>query len=102
MEANLADLLSFRRPSSASHSLPSRPDAGKKRRVTFVECPPDLNGMIDAAKYADLVLLLIDGGFGFEMETFEFLNLLQVRGRGDRRSRGRAEHKEGAAIYLMY
>jgi hypothetical protein len=31
-----------------------------------------------AAKYADLVLLLIDGGFGFEMETFEFLNLLQV------------------------
>ena len=34
--------------------------------------------MIDAAKYADLVLLMIDGGFGFEMETFEFLNLLQV------------------------
>jgi hypothetical protein len=33
-----------------------------------------------AAKYADLVLLLIDGGFGFEMETFEFLNLLQVHG----------------------
>jgi len=33
-----------------------------------------------AAKYADLVLLLIDGGFGFEMETFEFLNLLQVGG----------------------
>jgi len=46
--------------------------------VTFVECPSDLNGMIDAAKYADLVLLLIDGSFGFEMETFEFLNLLQV------------------------
>lgn len=34
--------------------------------------------MIDAAKYADLVLLLIDAAFGFEMETFEFLNLLQV------------------------
>ena len=34
--------------------------------------------MLDAAKYADLVLLLIDGSFGFEMETFEFLNLLQV------------------------
>lgn len=33
-----------------------------------------------AAKYADLVLLLIDGGFGFEMETFELLNLLQVGG----------------------
>ena len=36
--------------------------------------------MLDAAKYADLVLLLIDGSFGFEMETFEFLNLLQVWG----------------------
>lgn len=38
----------------------------------------DLNGMIDAAKYADLVLLLVDASFGFEMETFEFLNILQV------------------------
>ena len=39
----------------------------------------DLNGMLDAAKYADLVLLLVDGAFGFEMETFEFLNILQAR-----------------------
>lgn len=52
--------------------------AGKTRRLAFVECPQDLNAMIDAAKYADLVLLLVDGAFGFEMETFEFLNLLQV------------------------
>lgn len=52
--------------------------AGKTRRLTFVECPTDLNGLIDAAKYADLVLLCVDGSFGFEMETFEFLNLLQV------------------------
>ena len=29
---------------------------------------------------ADLVLLLVDGSFGFEMETFEFLNVLQVHG----------------------
>jgi ribosome biogenesis protein BMS1 len=36
--------------------------------------------MLDAAKVADLVLLLVDGSFGFEMETFEFLNLLQARG----------------------
>ena len=36
--------------------------------------------MIDASKYADLVLLLVDAAFGFEMETFEFLNLLQVQG----------------------
>ena len=26
------------------------------------------------------VLLLVDGSFGFEMETFEFLNILQVHG----------------------
>ncbi|KAK9800776.1 hypothetical protein WJX73_000661 [Symbiochloris irregularis] len=54
--------------------------AGKQRRITFVECPQDLNGMIDAAKYCDLVLLLVDGAYGFEMETFEFLNILQVHG----------------------
>ena len=54
--------------------------AGKSRRLTFIECPQDMSAMIDAAKYADLVLLLIDGDFGFEMETFEFLNLMQVHG----------------------
>ena len=36
--------------------------------------------MVDAAKVADLVLLCVDGGYGFEMETFEFLNMLQVAG----------------------
>ncbi|XP_058084646.1 uncharacterized protein LOC131232437 [Magnolia sinica] len=54
--------------------------SGKNRRLQFVECPNDINGMIDAAKFADLALLLIDGSFGFEMETFEFLNILQNHG----------------------
>lgn len=54
--------------------------SGKQRRVQFVECPNDINGMIDAAKFADLVLLLIDGSRGFQLETFEFLNILQVHG----------------------
>ncbi|CAL5347849.1 unnamed protein product [Camellia sinensis] len=54
--------------------------SGKQRRVQFVECPNDINGMIDAAKFADLALLLIDGSYGFEMETFEFLNILQNHG----------------------
>ncbi|KAF5197081.1 Ribosome biogenesis protein bms1 [Thalictrum thalictroides] len=54
--------------------------SGKKRRLQFVECPNDINGMIDAAKFADVALLLIDGSYGFEMETFEFLNILQVHG----------------------
>ncbi|KAF9465720.1 GTP binding protein [Collybia nuda] len=54
--------------------------SGKKRRLTFVECNNDLNSMIDIGKIADLVLLMIDGSFGFEMETFEFLNILQSHG----------------------
>mmetsp|Transcript_11990 Transcript_11990/g.44557 ORF Transcript_11990/g.44557 Transcript_11990/m.44557 type:complete len:1313 (-) Transcript_11990:29-3967(-) len=54
---------------------------GKRRRMTLFECPAhDLSAMVDLAKVADLVLLLIDASFGFEMETFEFLNILQVHG----------------------
>ena len=45
---------------------------GKNRRLQFVECPNDINGMIDAAKFADLALLLIDGSYGFEMVRFFF------------------------------
>lgn len=52
----------------------------KKRRITLIECNNDLNCMIDIAKCADLVLLLCDASFGFEMEIFEFLNICQVHG----------------------
>ena len=41
--------------------------SGKTRRLTFIECENNLNAMIDCAKVADLVLLLIDGHYGFEM-----------------------------------
>ncbi|KAG2383583.1 hypothetical protein C9374_004254 [Naegleria lovaniensis] len=51
-----------------------------KSRTTFFECPNDINAMIDISKTADLVLLLIDASYGFEMENFEFLNMLQVHG----------------------
>ncbi|TFK62239.1 DUF663-domain-containing protein [Pluteus cervinus] len=54
--------------------------SGKKKRLTFVECNNDLNSMIDIGKIADLVLLMIDASFGLEMETFEFLNILQAHG----------------------
>ncbi|KAK9245575.1 hypothetical protein V1506DRAFT_537739 [Lipomyces tetrasporus] len=54
--------------------------SGKRRRLTFVECANDMNSMIDIAKIADLVLLMIDGNFGFEMETMEFLNILAPHG----------------------
>ncbi|KAK9413931.1 putative Bms1-type G domain-containing protein [Seiridium unicorne] len=52
----------------------------KKQRLTFVECPNELEAMVDMAKIADIVLLLIDGNFGFEMETMEFLNILSATG----------------------
>ena len=52
----------------------------KKRRLTIIECNNELSSMIDIAKVADLVLLMIDASFGFEMETFEFLNICQVHG----------------------
>ncbi|KAJ1512300.1 Glycoside hydrolase 2 (Mannanase, beta-galactosidase) [Coelomomyces lativittatus] len=54
--------------------------AGKLKRLTFIECHNDLNSMIDLAKIADVVILLIDANFGFELDTFEFLNLLQAHG----------------------
>ena len=43
---------------------------GKKRRITIIECPNDMNAMCDVAKVADLALLLVDGAYGFQMETF--------------------------------
>ncbi|WAQ97349.1 BMS1-like protein [Mya arenaria] len=54
--------------------------SGKQRRLTLIECNNDICSMIDIAKVADLVLLLVDASFGFEMETFEFLNICQVHG----------------------
>ncbi|KAI3919511.1 hypothetical protein MKW92_033023 [Papaver armeniacum] len=39
----------------------------EQRRIQFLECPNNVNGMIDAAKYADAVILLIDMSYGFEM-----------------------------------
>ena len=54
---------------------------GKNKRITLVECPSnDTSAMLDCAKIADLVLLCVDAKFGFEMETFEFLNVLQTHG----------------------
>ena len=53
---------------------------GKNKRITLLECPNDPASMLDCAKIADLVLLCVDAKFGFEMETFEFLNILQTHG----------------------
>jgi ribosome biogenesis protein BMS1 len=53
-------------------------NAGKNQRLTFIECPDDINCMTDLAKVADLALVIIDASIGFEMATFEFLSLLRV------------------------
>ena len=53
----------------------------KRRRLTFMECPSDsLAAMMDMAKVVDILLLMIDGNYGFEMETMEFLNILSSTG----------------------
>ena len=52
--------------------------SGKNHRITLIECPNDINGMVDMAKIADLCLILVDASIGFELETFEFLSILQV------------------------
>ncbi|KAK0124735.1 Glycoside hydrolase 2 (Mannanase, beta-galactosidase) [Cadophora gregata f. sp. sojae] len=52
----------------------------KRQRLTFIECPNELEAMVDMSKVADIVLLMIDGNFGFEMETMEFLNILASSG----------------------
>lgn len=36
--------------------------------------------MLDASKVADLVIILIDASYGYEMDTFEFINILQIHG----------------------
>ena len=70
----------YTRHNLASIDGPVTITVGKDKRLTLVECPDDLCGMIDLAKVADLVLLTIDASFGFEMVTFEFLAILQAHG----------------------
>jgi len=50
--------------------------SGKNRRLTFFECGNDMVSMIDIAKVADLVLLLVDASFGFEM-VFSYLFMIK-------------------------
>ncbi|KAH8723626.1 hypothetical protein GQ44DRAFT_656123, partial [Phaeosphaeriaceae sp. PMI808] len=74
----------IRRYTKQTLSTPTGPltvVTSKRRRLTFMECPSDsLASMIDIAKVVDIVLLMIDGNYGFEMETMEFLNVLSASG----------------------
>ena len=71
---------SFTRTNVTNINGPITLVTSKKRRITLMECNNDVNSMIDIAKCADLVLLMVDASFGFEMEIFEFLNICQVHG----------------------
>lgn len=71
---------SFTRTNVTNINGPITIVTSKKRRITLIECNNDINSMIDIAKCADLVLLMCDASFGFEMEIFEFLNICQVHG----------------------
>ncbi|ORX98248.1 hypothetical protein BCR34DRAFT_619183 [Clohesyomyces aquaticus] len=74
----------IRRYTKQTLSAPTGPltvVTSKRRRLTFIECPADsLASMIDIAKVVDIVLLMVDGNYGFEMETMEFLNVLSASG----------------------
>lgn len=74
----------IRRYTKQTLSAPTGPltvVTNKRRRLTFIECPSDsLASMIDTAKVVDILLLMIDGNYGFEMETMEFLNILSASG----------------------
>ncbi|KJP89190.1 hypothetical protein AK88_01068 [Plasmodium fragile] len=50
------------------------------KRYTFVEVSDDILSMIDVAKIADLCLLVIDGSYGLELETLEFVSILKTHG----------------------
>ena len=41
--------------------------AGRARRVTFLECTNELSCMCDLARVADMILLVVDASYGFEM-----------------------------------
>ncbi|KAI9376053.1 hypothetical protein BJX61DRAFT_491774 [Aspergillus egyptiacus] len=74
----------IRRYTKQTLSTPNGPltvVTSKRRRLTIIECPSEsLASMVDVAKIADIVLLMIDGNYGFEMETMEFLNVLASSG----------------------
>ncbi len=53
---------------------------GKKFRMTFIECDCNINSMIDVAKVADLVMLVVNVRKGLEMYHFEFINMMQAHG----------------------
>ena len=71
----------YTKQSLSSPTGPLTVVTSKRRRLTLIECPADsLASMMDVAKVADIVLLMIDGNYGFEMETMEFLSVLSAHG----------------------
>ena len=52
----------------------------RKQRITLLECSNSISQMADLAKIPDIVLTMVDSSLGFEMQTFEFLSILQIHG----------------------
>ncbi|PAA67329.1 hypothetical protein BOX15_Mlig002466g2 [Macrostomum lignano] len=71
---------SFAKQKLTSVNGPVTVVAGKRKRLTFIECNDDINVMIDVAKVADLVLLMINAELGWDMLLFEFINICQTHG----------------------
>ncbi|OAF70052.1 hypothetical protein A3Q56_02189, partial [Intoshia linei] len=54
--------------------------SGKKQRLTFMESNNDICTIIDLIKVADLVITVVNARIGFEMESFEIINICQTHG----------------------
>lgn len=50
----------------------------KGQRITLMECPNDLVVSLELAKCADIIITLVDGSIGFELQTFELLSVLKI------------------------
>lgn len=50
------------------------------RRLTLFDVPNELTAVLDIARVADLVVIVIDASEGFQTEHFEYLNILQTIG----------------------
>lgn len=54
--------------------------ASKTKRLTLFDVPSSLPAVIDAAKMATLVLIVVDATKGLEAPHYEYLNILQATG----------------------
>jgi len=54
--------------------------SNKHKPLIFIECPLDILSVANLAKTSDIVIFMIDGFFGLELETFECVSFLNSHG----------------------